>query len=113
MQTSRSVKPNIDIIDFGDVLCLLIELPAVPDANIMLEIVHDILHLEAQMELKIKEDEKINCMDFAEDMYAFNFHLPENVDKESLIAEMHNGLLCIRLDYLEKSSIKHIPIKFS
>ncbi len=113
MQTSRNIKPNMDIIDFGTKLCLLVDLPGVPEQNILLEIIHDTLHLEAQMELNIKEDEQILTMDFAEDLFVFNFKLADSLQHESLYAKMHNGLLCICLDFIDKKEVKHVPIEFT
>ncbi len=113
MRRNKAVQPHVDMIEFEKGICILVDIPAINEQEIRLELIRDTIFLEASMHLSIKKEEHILVMDFAEEVYTLEIELSDCIDKNSLVADIHHGLLCIQLDYFGKVPKKDIPITFN
>ncbi len=113
MRKNKSIQPQVDMIEFEKGICILVDIPSIYEEEIKLELIRDTIFLEANMHLNLKKEEKILIMDFAEEVYTLEIELSSCIDKDSLIADIHHGLLCIQLEYTAKVPRKKIPIKFN
>ncbi len=113
MRKNKAVQPLVDMIELEDGICILVDIPAIYEEDVRLELIRDTIFLEANMQLNIQKKEHILVMDFAEEVYTLEIELSECIDKNSLVADIHHGLLCIQLAYKAKVPRKDIPIKFN
>lgn len=97
--TREYVQPLIDILEQESAFVVYLDLPAVSQKDIYIEVENNTIYLKAFMHLDVQPDEHILNMDFSEEVYAFEVELAECVDVENLKTHLQNGVLIITLPY--------------
>jgi HSP20 family protein len=91
-------QPRLDVIDDGDALRIVAELPGLSREDVELEVVEDMLVLTGEKRIESKSDEK-GCyrVERAFGHFQRAIPLPSGVDLERAEANFANGVLTVRL----------------
>lgn len=91
-------QPRLDVIDDGDALRIVAELPGLSREDVELEVVEDMLVLTGEKRIESKSDEK-GCyrVERAFGQFQRAIPLPSDVDLERAEANFENGVLTVRV----------------
>ncbi|SAK88523.1 heat shock protein Hsp20 [Caballeronia catudaia] len=91
-------QPRLDVIDDGDALRIVAELPGLSREDVELEVIEDMLVLTGEKRIESKSDEK-GCyrVERAFGQFQRAIPLPSGVDLERAEANFENGVLTVRL----------------
>ena len=91
-------QPRLDVIDDGDALRIVAELPGLSREDVELEVVEDMLVLTGEKRIESKSDEK-GCyrVERAFGQFQRAIPLPSGVDLERAEANFENGVLTVRV----------------
>lgn len=107
-------QPRLDVIDDGDALRIVAELPGLSREDVELEIVEDMLVLTGEKRIESKSDEK-GCyrVERAFGQFQRAIPLPSGVDLERAKANFENGVLTVRVPKAAKetAATRRIEIK--
>jgi HSP20 family protein len=106
--------PRLDVIDDGDALRIVAELPGLSREDVELEVVEDMLVLTGEKRIESKSDEK-GCyrVERAFGQFQRAIPLPSGVDLERAEANFENGMLTVRVPKAAKepAATRRIEIK--
>lgn len=107
-------QPRLDVIDDGDALRIVAELPGLSREDVELEVVEDMLVLTGEKRIESKNDEK-GCyrVERAFGQFKRAIPLPSGVDLERAEANFENGMLSVRVPKAAKeaAAARRIEIK--
>jgi HSP20 family protein len=107
-------QPRLDVIDDGDALRIVAELPGLSREDLELEVVEDMLVLTGEKRIESKSDEK-GCyrVERAFGQFQRAIPLPSGVDLERAEANFENGVLTVRVPKAanEPATKRRIEIK--
>jgi len=91
-------EPRVDVIDDGDALRIVAELPGLSREDVELEVVEDMLVLTGEKRIESKSDEK-GCYRVERAFGEFQraIPLPSGVDLDRAEASFENGVLTVRV----------------
>lgn len=91
-------QPRLDVVDDGDALRIVAELPGLSREDVELEVVEDMLVLTGEKRIESKSDEK-GCyrVERAFGQFQRAIPLPSGVDLERAEANFENGVLTVRV----------------
>jgi HSP20 family protein len=91
-------QPRLDVVDDGDALRIVAELPGLSREDVELEVVEDMLVLTGEKRIESKSDEK-GCyrVERAFGHFQRAIPLPSGVDLERAEANFENGVLTVRV----------------
>ena len=91
-------QPRLDVVDDGDALRIVAELPGLSREDVELEVVEDMLVLTGEKRIESKGDEK-GCyrVERAFGQFQRVIPLPSGVDLERAEANFENGVLTVRV----------------
>jgi HSP20 family protein len=91
-------EPRVDVIDDGDALRIVAELPGLSREDVELEVVEDMLVLTGEKRIESKSDEK-GCYRVERAFGEFKraIPLPSGVDLDRAEASFENGVLTVRV----------------
>jgi HSP20 family protein len=91
-------QPRLDVVDDGDALRIVAELPGLTREDVELEVVEDMLVLTGEKRIESKSDEK-GCyrVERAFGQFQRAIPLPSGVDLERAEANFENGVLTVRV----------------
>jgi HSP20 family protein len=106
--------PRLDVIDHGDALRIVAELPGLSREDVEHEVVEDMLVLNGEKRIESKSDEK-GCyrVERAFGQFQRAIPLPSGVDLERAEANFENGMLTVRVPKAAKepAATRRIEIK--
>lgn len=91
-------QPRLDVVDDGDALRIVAELPGLSREDVELEVIEDMLVLTGEKRIESKSDEK-GCyrVERAFGKFQRAVPLPSGVDLDGAEANFENGVLTVRL----------------
>jgi HSP20 family protein len=104
--------PRVDIVEQDGGYELVADLPGLKKEDIKIEIEDNMLTLKG--EKKIEEEKKDKNYRLSERYYGEfvrTFALPENVDRDGIVAEFKDGVLKLEIPKTEKAKPKQIEVK--
>ncbi len=101
--------PPVDILEDGDGLTLVADMPGADKDGISIGIEDDILVIEGRA-ASGRKDENIH-QEFESRDYHRRFQLYEGIDQEKATAEYNDGVLTLRLPKAETAKPKQIKIE--
>ena len=104
--------PRVDIVEEKDAFELAADLPGLTKDDIKIEIHDNVLTLRG--EKKLEEENKDKNYRLAERYsgeFVRTFTLPENVNKDGIEAQFHDGVLKVGIPKIEKAKPKQIEVK--
>ncbi len=112
--SSSRFQPRLDVVDDGDALRIVVELPGLSREDVELEVVEDMLVLTGEKRIESKSDEK-GCyrVERAFGQFQRTIPLPSGVDLERAEANFENGVLTVRVPKAanEPSAKRRLEIK--
>jgi HSP20 family protein len=107
-------QPRIDVVDDGDALRIVAELPGLNRDDVKLEIADNMLLLSGNKQIESKEEEK-GCYRVERSFGQFQraIPLPAGVDPDNAEAHFENGVLTVRMPRTKPAAqtAKQIEIK--
>ena len=103
--------PPVDIVEEKDRILLTAELPGFQEKDIEIQMEGGVLTLRGERRSEAeKEGKTYHRMERSYGQFVRSFTLPNNVDRENIKANFHNGLLEIELPKSEEAKPRQIKI---
>jgi len=103
--------PLIDIFEGPDGLVLEADLPGVGQEDVIIQLDHNVLTLLAKLNLGYPEGGRILHEEFPPAAYLRSFILSDEVDRDTISAEMNRGVLRLTLPKAARVKPRRIEIK--
>ncbi len=103
------VAPAVDIYEQASGLTLVADMPGVVNERLKIDIDQGVLTLEGASEISLDGDRLFS--EFAPAGYYRQFRLPEHLDLNKVDAQLHDGVLTLRLPKAETALPKRIEVK--
>lgn len=105
----RYIKPAVDIIETGDGLTLLADIPGAAKDAVDVNVDKGILTVSAPVSLNMPGRALYTEFEFAH--YYRQFTIPETLDHEKAKAEFSNGVLTLKVPMAEAAKPRKIEVK--
>jgi HSP20 family protein len=113
-ETSREeavLVPAVDVIEDADGILLYADLPGVPRDRLNLRIEQQTLTLEGELKLDLPEAMEASHAEVALPRYRRVFTLSKELDADRVNAELHQGVLKVRIPKAEHARPRRIDVK--
>lgn len=105
------VRPAADILQKDDSYYILIDMPGVSKDKLDISVDENVLNVQADTDYQPQGQESLIENEFGNVCYVRKFTLSDNVDKESIQANLKNGLLRLHLPKSPETKPKRIEIQ--
>ena len=106
--------PRVDIVEQDGGYELVADLPGLKKEDIKIEIQDNLLTLRGEKKLEDeKKDKNYRLSERYYGEFARTFALPENVNRDGIVAEFKDGVLKLEIPKTEKAQPKQIEVKVS
>ena len=103
--------PPVDIVEEKDQILLTAELPGFQEKDIEIQMEGGVLTLRGERKTETENEGKtFHRIERSYGQFVRSFTLPNNVDREKIKANFHNGLLQIELPKREEAKPRQIKI---
>ena len=112
-QTYRGgFAPPVDIFEDKDAFHIKVEIPGIKAEDVHVNVENGVLTVQGERKLE-REDKRegYHRVECAYGSFARSFSLPKTVDGDHLEAEMHEGVLSLRIPKQPAPEPKRVPIK--
>jgi len=106
----KSFRPQIDIVESETEFKLFADLPGLGKKDISISVEKDVLTISGEKSHSEAEDNFYRYYERRDGAFERRFNLPEDVDSDSVSAEMKNGELVISIKKAESITPKKIDI---
>ncbi len=104
--------PRVDIVEQDGGYELVADLPGMKKEDIKIEIQDDMLTLRGEKKIEgEKKEESYRLCERYHGEFVRTFALPENVDRDGIVAEFKDGVLKLEIPKTEKAKPKQIEVK--
>jgi HSP20 family protein len=115
MEYTSQRTPSLDVADMGNHYEMYVEMPGIPKDNVNIEVTPNKIEIKAECE-EGSEDKKKNWLrrECSNIGYYRALEFPEEIQTDTVEAELQNGILSIRLPKVEPSpehKVKKVKIK--
>jgi HSP20 family protein len=105
-------SPRVDIVEQDGGYELVADLPGLKKEDIKIEIEDNMLTLKGEKKLEDeKKDKNYRLSERYYGEFARTFALPENVDRDGIVAEFKDGVLKLEIPKTEKAKPKQIEVQ--
>ena len=101
--------PAVDIYEQDGGLSLIADMPGVTNKQLRVDIDKGILTIEGNVEVDLKGNNLFS--EFTPSGYYRQFRLPEHLDVDKVDAQLHSGVLTLKLPKAAKAMPKRIEVK--
>ena len=106
--------PRVDIVEQDGGYELVADLPGLKKEDIKIEIQDNMLTLRGEKKLEgEKKDKNYRLCERYHGEFVRTFALPENVNRDGIVAEFKDGVLKLEIPKTEKAQPKQIEVKVS
>lgn len=114
--TKTATLPAVNITENNNEYMLSVAAPGLKKEDFKIDLEGNMIVISSEKEEeKTQEDEKMTRKEYSYSSFSRSFHLPEDVNRESIDAHYNNGVLEIKLPKKEEakknSTMKHISVK--
>jgi len=106
-----TITPPIDIHDGPDGLTLEADLPGATESNLVIQLEHNVLSLDARIDPDPAPDARLIHQEFPVGDYHRSFILSDDVDRDRITAELKDGVLRVFLPKADRARARRIEIK--
>jgi HSP20 family protein len=110
-RAETALQPPVDVFEDAAGITLYADLPGVPKDKLHLEIDADTLTIEGEAQLDLPGDLEANHAEITVPRYRRVFTLSRELDTEKVSAEMHQGVLKLRLPKAAHAQPRKIEVR--
>ena len=108
-----ALMPPVDVMEDSTGITLRADLPGVPKDKLNLQIEADTLTIEGEMSIATPEGMEASYAEVHVPRYRRVFTLSKELDPSKVAAELHNGVLTLRIPKAEHAQPRRIDVKVS
>lgn len=108
---SPRYRPAVDIVETGDELRVLADVPGASPESIDIDFERGVLTIHARIENRQPEGTSFLLREYGIGDYYRAFEVTENVSGERISAEYRDGVLVLRLPKAEKAKPRKIEVR--
>lgn len=110
-RSNRVYRPLTDIVEQGDHVTLMLEMPGVAPEDVDITLESRVLTVRGEVAQDGPEKLQLAYREYDEGDYERAFTVSEDFDPDKIAAEMQNGILSVRLPRSEAAKPKKIAVK--
>jgi len=107
----RTLKPRIDLVEAGDAIMLVADLPGVSEESIEITLEKDRLTIFGSMADRAPEGYRPVYSEFWHGDFQRSFILSDDIDRDNIEASFQNGVLRLSLPKAEKARARRITLQ--
>jgi HSP20 family protein len=114
VERTRSKKlytPPVDIIEGGDSLFLVADMPGVDENSVDITLDKNVLTIYGTVEPEMPENHRLVSAEYGIGDYQRSFTLSDEIDREKIQATLNNGVLRLTLPKAGPAKTRKIPVK--
>ena len=111
MRPRRMFMPRADIIESGDGIVILADMPGVDEKSVDITLENNVLTINGTVEPEVPEGHTLAYAEYEIGDYQRVFTLNEEVDRENIMAVVKNGVLRLTLPKAPQTRTRKIPVK--
>jgi HSP20 family molecular chaperone IbpA len=106
----RYFIPNADIFETEDAMMVILEMPGVEKKDISIALEEDVLRVEGQIDYSKYQGMQPVYTEYNIGHYARRFSLSDKIDRDSISAQLENGVLALTLPKSKEAKSRRISI---
>jgi HSP20 family molecular chaperone IbpA len=106
----RYFVPIADIFETDDTLTVILEMPGVKKDNVSIEVEEDVLRVEGQIDFSNYQGMDPVYTEYNVGHYARGFTLSGRIDRESISAQLGDGVLTLTLPKAKEARPRRIAV---
>lgn len=110
-RATRTYRPPVDIIERGDELQILADMPGVPVDQLEIQFEDGMLTIHGRVPKRQDESVRFLLQEYGEGDFYRSFQVSEAVDPTRITAELNCGVLTLHLPKVEAVKPRKIEIK--
>jgi len=103
--------PRADIIETGDSLIVIADMPGIDEKSVDIQVEHNVLTIAGRVETENLEGFQLGYQEYETGQFTRQFTLSDEVDVNRIEASVRNGVLEIRLPKVESAKPRKITVK--
>ena len=107
---AQTYSPRADIIETGDSLTLIADMPGVSESDVEITLEKNVLTIQGQVSQPEHEGFTLVYSEYPEGSYERSFALSEDVDRDNIAATVSNGVLRLTLPKSTETAARKIPV---
>ena len=107
---AQTYSPRADIIETGDNLTLIADMPGVSESDVEITLEKNVLTIRGHVSQPEHEGFKLAYGEYPEGSFERSFALSEGVDRDSIAATVNNGVLRLTLPKSKETAARKIPV---
>ena len=104
------IRPAIDVIEQDHGYLMSVEMPGVGADGVEVAVERGILSVKGTTQLSVPEGYHPVAGEFRTRVYERSFQLSDEIDRDSIEAEMKNGVLSLKLSKSQKALRTTVPV---
>jgi len=109
--SERYYRPNVDIVESGDDILLVADLPGARSADIDVHFEDGSLTLHARVSQRGAPESRYLLQEYGVADFRRTFQISEHIDASRITAEYHDGVLTLRLPKVEAIKPRKISVQ--
>jgi len=110
IQARKVYVPLVDIVETGDALVLVSEMPGVDQAGVDVVIEKNVLTIRGTVNDQVPEGFKLSYDEYGVGDYERAFTIPNEIDREAVQATMKDGVLRLTLPKVKPAAAKKVTV---
>lgn len=110
-RTTKTYRPNVDILETQDELIVLADMPGVKSQDIDIDFKEGVLTLHGRVESRQAEETTYGLQEYGIGDFHRTFQVSEQIDAGRINAAYKDGVLTLRLPKLERVKPRKIAVQ--
>jgi HSP20 family molecular chaperone IbpA len=110
IQARKVYVPLVDIVETGDALVLISDMPGVDQAGVDVVIEKNILTIRGKIDDQIPAGFKLSYDEYGIGDYERTFTIPNEIDRDAIQATMKDGVLRLTLPKVKPAAAKKVTV---
>jgi len=112
-RSGQFYRPNVDIVETADGLLLLADMPGVKGSEIDINFEDGSLVIHGKVAKRQPDDQAFLLQEYGVGDFYRTFRVSEQIDATGITAELHDGVLVLKLPTVEAVKPRRISVKVS
>ena len=110
-EETRRLRPSVDLIESEGEFVMHIEMPGVSPDHVEVSIERNVLTVKGVADYHVPEGAHLLAGDAGRRSYERSFQLSDDIDRETIDAEIKHGVLTLKFSKADKARKATIPVK--